>query len=174
MGEPQGRVPIIRGRPGIFKMDYLTKLSLLRAATATPFTTKSALLVHLRDKFAPLSVEEIEGFFEGIVDFEAITETTELTETTAIGNVTNTNSSETTESNEPVPSEPVTVTVSRSTSPSPSPSQAHSQSPSPSPSLVVPVKTPSGRTLRSASTVNTAEPRRLRNSSISQNISNKQ
>ena len=161
------RIPIIRGRPGFCKMDCPTKLSLLRAATATPFTTKSALLVHLRDKFAPLSVEEIEGFFEEIVDFEAITETTELTETTAIGNVTNTNSSETTESNESVP---VAVAVSRS----PSPSQAHSQSqsPSPSPSLVVPVKTPSGRTLRSASTVNTAEPRRLRNSSISQNNSN--
>ena len=85
------------------------------------------------------------------------------------------------------PSSPFPHSRPHSAPPSPSPSDSPSNSPSnsdsnslsptetqpdpipsapivptPSPPLIVPVRTPSGRTLRSNSTVNTSEPRRLR------------
>ena len=175
----------MQGPPVTFaQMDFETKFLLLRAATALPFTTKAALLAHLAAKFPAIDCPVIEAFFSGLVDFDAI-ETTfpvqEPEDTESIPVIVEVSN----------PSSPIKKTGSVSVSDSPdsphSPHSPHSESESesdsdsphseaPSPSsavsLVVPVKTPSGRTLRSASTVNTNEPRRLRNSSISSTITN--
>ena len=138
-------------------MDSDAKLALLRAATAFPFTDRAALLAHLATEFPALAANEVEAFFDGVADFAAISAAFADAATGAVDSAVPTPDSE---SKSPSHSRPQ------------SPTAESTRSPSPSPSLVVPIKTPSGRTLRSASTVNTSEPRRLR--STSSNTINKQ
>lgn len=98
----------------------------------------------------------MEEFFEGMVDFE-------LVGRVRISGVEGVEDKECIEPG-------IDKVDSNNTPPSSLNSSLNSPAPvpiqSPSPPQFVPVKTPSGRTLRSNSTVNTSEPRRLRNSSI--------
>lgn len=130
-------------------MDTETKLSLLRTATALPFTHKPALLSHLAAKFPALETAEMEGFLDSVLDFALIQRRKSIEPVTL-------EPSEEEESSQAGSVEPEIISM---ISP-----QVESARSSPSPLLIV--KTPSGRTLRSAATLNTSEPRRLRNSSI--------
>ncbi len=137
-------------------MDTEQKLLLLRAATSHPFSTKSNLFQTLTAQFPTLSGSDIEEFLVGMVDFDSIlqwqvTEQTEQTTEHAIEQVS-----------EHVHEFNVETSFSESKPSTPAPFPFDPPKPTPSPPLVVPARTPSGRTLRSNSTVNTSEPRRLR------------
>lgn len=150
------------------------KLLLLRSATSQPFTSKSNLLSELSAQFPLISVEEIEEFFDGVVDFDAVRKWQQeiKVEQTRLAAQSAERDSVSASASAPVSvSDSISVSVSEShpsnpssppPSKSPSPSPVEAPKNSPSPPLVVPVRTPSGRTLRSNSTVNTSEPRRLR------------
>ena len=170
-------------------MNTAQKILLLRTGTAHPFTTKSALLDTVSAQFPGLGRLEIEEFFEGVVDFGAVEgEGNKLMVGNegegAGGEDGQTATLSLSSSPSPLPLLLPSSTPSPVSSPSESISnsshpKSHSsddlsaqkvqvqQSRSHSPPqnqtpLLVPARTPSGRTLRSNSTVNTSEPRRLR------------
>lgn len=121
------------------------KLLLLQSAVSQPFTSKAALLTLLASQYPQIDFNEIETFLDDLVDFD-------LVDTKIFNSVSSVTHSQAKVVTAPFPS----------SAPSPPPAPVPSP-PSPPPHLV-PVRTPSGRTLRSNSTVNTSEPRKLRSS----------
>lgn len=133
-------------------MNNEQKLLLLRSAISLPFSTKINLFQTLSSQFPHLSLTEIEEFFDEIVDFASISQWKQ---------------EQNHEQNLKLGEEEPSFIISPSESPVKSSSSTYAPpspppKPTPSPPLVVPARTPSGRTLRSNSTVNTSEPRRLR------------
>lgn len=161
-------------------LSFEQKSSLLRAALSYPFTTKSTYLKQIwRQLHEQFTLEQVEEFFGEVVDFEALKAFGDnVVIKSDIENGTFNQQAielETFESIESLHEQEV-VEVSKGLELSednnqrtPSPtnsnnsitSKSNSSSLSSTP-LLVPVRTPSGRTLRSNSTVNTSEPRRLR------------
>jgi hypothetical protein len=138
------------------------KLLLLQSAVSQPFTSKAALLTLLASQYPQIDFNEIETFLDDLVDFD-------LVDTKIFNSVSSVTHSQAKVVTAPFPSS------APSSAPSPPPSSAPAPVPSPPPSSapppppyspphLVPVRTPSGRTLRSNSTVNTSEPRKLRSS----------
>jgi hypothetical protein len=123
------------------------KLLLLQSAVSQPFTSKAALLTLLTSQYPQIDFNEIETFLGDLVDFD-------LVDTKIFNSV-----SSVTHSHAKVVTAP-----SPSSAPAPVPSPPSPPPPPYSPPHLVPVRTPSGRTLRSNSTVNTSEPRKLRSS----------
>ena len=151
-------------------MNTAQKILLLRTGTAHPFTTKSALLDTVSAQFPGLGRLEIEEFFEGVVDFGAVEGEGNGLMVGNEGEGAGGEDGQTTTLSLSSSPSPLPLLLPSSTPPVSSPSETisiSSQSRSHSPPqnqtpLLVPARTPSGRTLRSNSTVNTSEPRRLR------------
>ena len=144
------------------------KLLLLQSAVAHSFTTKSSLLSLLSSQHPQIDSQVIETFLDNLVDFEAVQkfkeekeeeETEEIPQVKDEDNFTF-NANDNIDTFSSAPQSPTTTPSLSLLSQSQSPSII-APTPSQSPHLV-PVRTPSGRTLRSNSTVNTSEPRRLR------------
>jgi hypothetical protein len=131
------------------------KLLLLQSAVSQPFTSKAALLTLLASQYPQIDFNEIETFLDDLVDFD-------LVDTEIFNSVSSVTHSQAKVVTAPFPSS----APSSAPSPSPPPAPVPSSPPPPpySPPHLVPVRTPSGRTLRSNSTVNTSEPRKLRSS----------
>lgn len=142
-------------------LSFDQKFEILKYSTETFVPDKSTLLQKLAQQFPQLSIEAIELFLESIVDFDR------LHQQQAQNEQPPSKSDETDDNLTVLISSPHRKSESESEDVvekqllEPPPPRPRS---TPSPPLVVPVKTPSGRTLRSNSTVNTSEPRKLRSS----------
>lgn len=169
-------------------LSFEQKSALLRAALSNPFTTKSTYLNQIWQQLhGQFTLEQVEEFFGEVVDFEALKALEgSAGEGVVIKNendIENFNQhsieSESIESKESLHTQVIEVSEgleffedNDQRTPSPTNSNtsitsklnlsSYSSSSLSSTPLLVPVRTPSGRTLRSNSTVNTSEPRRLR------------
>lgn len=128
-------------------MDSEQKLLLLRAATSHPFSTKSNLFKTLTAQFPKISASDVEEFLVGMIDFDSVLRWQVSEQADHVFEKATEHVGEPLLESKPLTHAPIPFEAPK---------------PTPSPPLVVPARTPSGRTLRSNSTVNTSEPRRLR------------
>lgn len=147
-------------------MTITQKLLLLQSAVAHPFTSKASLLSFLSSQHPQIENNFIETFFDDLIDFELLSkERVEETFNVKEENVHEVKiDSQEHIKDDPTTEEGTTMTTSDNNdyiNPTTATANPSAPTPSPQPHLV-PVRTPSGRTLRSNSTVNTSEPRRLR------------
>lgn len=147
-------------------MTITQKLILLQSAVAHPFTSKASLLAFLSSQHPQVELNFIETFFDELIDFELLSK--ERFEEQVNVKVENVNEV-IVDSQEHIKDDPTTedsttmTTADNNDDIDPTTAIATPSAPTPSPPPhLVPVRTPSGRTLRSNSNVNTSEPRRLR------------